>query len=179
MLITVQQAREFCNGKPESDAVFATLAKGVSDAVESYMSVNVLAKDYAQKFNGAGKTKLFLTNRPVNSVASLTINGRPIPPSTGDGVAGYVADSNQIYLTGYTFEKGVQNVHVSYNAGLATVPYDLEMACLKWVSFLYKEMPREGQSSKTLAGETVTYTVTDLPASVRAILDAYRNRIPA
>lgn len=54
------------------------------------------------------------------------------------------------------------------------VPFDLEQACIELISWRYEERQHIGQSSKSLQGANVTYSVQDLPPDVKTILDRYR-----
>jgi hypothetical protein len=68
---------------------------------------------------------LFLRNRPVTAVSSVTVDGVAIqassPAPTG---AGYLFDDSSVYLVGQCFTKGVQNVVIQYSAGGQFRPSD-------------------------------------------------------
>jgi len=105
-----------------------------------------------------------------------------VVPSGGDPVKtpGYFIDSNpakanRIFVNGYRpCVRGVRNVSVSYTAGYAAIPYEVEQACLETIALRYKEIERIGVRSKSLAGETVSYIVNELSPSAMAQLQPYR-----
>jgi hypothetical protein len=79
-----------------------------------------------------------------------------------------------LYLRGGVFPRGVQNVAISYTAGLASVPVDVAQACVEIVATKYKRRTNIEVSAKTLNGETISFTQADMPASAKTALDNYR-----
>lgn len=84
-------------------------------------------------------------------------------------------------LGGYIFERGVQNVVVNYTAGYtpitdpdSTIPYDLRQAVVEAISVVFKRRQNLGVSSKTIAGESITYILAQWPASSKAVLSYYQ-----
>ena len=67
-----------------------------------------------------------------------------------------------------------QNVAVTYTAGFAATPPEIEQACIELVALRYKERDRIGHVSKGIAGETVTFQQKDMPPDVQTLLDQYR-----
>jgi hypothetical protein len=117
-------------------------------------------------------------NYPVTAVASLHIDGLPVPLSTGYGVSGYTFNSTSITLRGRLFTQDVQNVVVAYTAGYAAVPNELEQACIELVGLRYKEKDRIGIVSKGLAGETIAFTQKDFSNAIRTTLENYKKVMP-
>lgn len=95
---------------------------------------------FNETYNGNGKESLFLRNSPIQSVSSLVVNGTTIPQSTAWNQTGWViqADGKRIsirsgggsntrlvteYVLGrLVFNRGIQNVEVTYDAGYAMIP---------------------------------------------------------
>ncbi len=77
--------------------------------------------DFDELYDGPGGDRLFLRNRPVQSVTALTINSVAIAASAAPNSRGYVIDSarKSVSLRGITFRQGIQNVHAEYAAGYA------------------------------------------------------------
>ena len=115
---------------------------------------------------------------PVTDVSSVVVDGRTISPSASYGEPGYRFDSTCIDLTGYSFPRGASNVRLSYTAGYSQTPPEIEEACIELVSLRFKERDRIGHQSKSLAGETVTFFIKDMPDSVKTTLGNYRKVIP-
>ncbi|HYM30436.1 MAG TPA: hypothetical protein VEU47_04005 [Candidatus Cybelea sp.] len=161
------------------DALLTRLVTAASQFIQTWLGRTIAETAYVETRNGAGGTRLFLRNRPVVSVASLAVDGVAIAPSSGPGQPGYLFDDSAVYLTGYAFTRGAQNVAVAYTAGYAATPPELEQACIALVALRYKERDRIGQVSKNLAGEVVSFAQKDMPADVQTLLDQYRSVVPA
>jgi hypothetical protein len=126
----------------------ARLITAASSSIQKYLGYNIAVASYNDVYNGVGSYRQMLRNRPVVSVSSVTlIVGAAglvnIPPRTSTppgstGQAGFTFDDRCVYLDPpYSFEKGLQNIQIAYQAGYATVPADLEQACLQWLQTLY------------------------------------------
>ena len=103
-----------------SDTVFSDLITGISADIRSDISRGIFpVNTYSVNLNGNGKCKLFLPNYPIYAVNSLTINGANIPARPAYPLTGYVINPTYIELVGYYFNKGVQNVSLTYQAGYA------------------------------------------------------------
>lgn len=161
------------------DAMLTRLVTAASQFIQTWLGRTIAATAYVETRNGLGGTRLFLRNRPVVSVASVTVDGVAIAPAAGPGQPGYLFDDNSVYLTGTAFTRGPQNVAVAYTAGYAATPPELEQACIALVALRYKERDRIGQASKNLAGEVVSFAQKDMPADVQTLLDQYRSVVPA
>jgi hypothetical protein len=160
------------------DALLSRLITAASRFIETWLNRTITAQDYIETRNGRGGARLFLRHRPVTAVASVTIGGISVPPASVAGGDGFLFDDSSISLVGYAFTRGVGNVAVSYTAGYAATPPEIEQACIELVVTRYKERDRIGQVSKNLGGEMVSFSQKDLPADVQTLLDQYRNVVP-
>ncbi|MGN6383654.1 MAG: hypothetical protein ACTHMK_13710 [Dyella sp.] len=163
----------------QDDALLQTLCTAASAFVLSALNRNLLAASYSETRNGHGGDRLPLYQYPVTAVSSVTIDGVAIPPAPTALASGYVFDENMLYLRGYCFSRGVQNVVIAYTAGLATVPFDIAQATVEIVASKYKRRTELHVSGKTLNGETITFSQADVPASARAVLQNYMRRYMA
>lgn len=96
---------------------------------------------FNETYDGSGSQRQFLRNGPILQVVSLSINGRQQAASTMFGVAGYLIDQDRKSLSlrggstgagsfstttfgswGPFFQKGIQNIAVSYFAGYSLMP---------------------------------------------------------
>ena len=121
---------------------------------------------------------MFLSEYPVTAVSSVTVGLTSIPMSSGYGQPGYAFDSRGVTLTGYCFDRDIMNVTINYTAGYATVPLELEQACIELISLRYRERDRIGHTSKSIQGETTAFMVKDMPPSVLTILNNYKKVVP-
>src|SRR5215469_1463317 len=121
------------------DALLTRLVTSASQFIQTWLGRTIAQTSYSETRNGQGGTRLFLRNRPVVSVVSLTVDGIAIAPAAGPGQPGYLFDDNSIYLSGTAFTRGQQNVAVTYTAGYVATPPELEQACIALVALRYKE----------------------------------------
>lgn len=187
---TLQEVKDFCGiASNNNDAVLQLLIDSVEGALGSFCNRDALQlKPVEELRDGTGSCKLVLVESPLETVTSLTINGRSIPAAPDDMSSGYFfkAGGRVINLRGYAFESGNRNVRINYTAGyggLFPLPPDLKMAARLYISARYKERERTGVSSRSLAGENVAYSngagdVFGMPASVANILENYTNVVP-
>ena len=149
------------------------------------------AQDYTEVREGDGGDLMVLRHWPLNSVSSVTItipNASPattsIPESTDDLMNGLIdmdLDPErrwELYLDGYVFMDLAQ-ITITYNAGYATVPQDAQQAAIEWVAYRYKTRQWIGQTSKHMAqGETVQTPESEIPPSVKRVIERYRRYDP-
>lgn len=153
------------------DGQLQTLIAGVSAAVEAYLGRKLLAANYTERHNGNGKNRLVLHQYPVLSVSQVKINGRVIDDWDND-------DWLLIRLNG--FAKGIRNVEIKYRAGYETLPADIQEAALLIAAQRMNELENKGVQSKTLAGETISFSsfsqTGGMPPAAFAILQEYRRK---
>lgn len=155
------------------DALLTRLVSAVSAAAQQRMGRQIASQSYTDTRNGTDKMAMAFPTQPVTAVASVTVDGIAIPARPAPGQSGYTFDAQLIRLVGYSFTRGVQNVVLVYTAGYAATPTDLEQAVVEIVAHKYKERDRIGQTSKVLAGETVSF-LRDVPVDALRVIDQYR-----
>jgi hypothetical protein len=174
-LTTLAKLKQYGNiTEVESDTLLLRMIDSASASIETYCSRTFLSASHAEVRDGNGNKRMGLRHFPVTAIASVTINGQVIPPRPSPLSNGYTFDDLTVRLTGYTFEEGIDNVEVVYTAGLNAIPNDVDLACCEVVMLRYKSRDRMGVSSKSLAGETISYTNDDFPDYVTRVLDQYR-----
>jgi hypothetical protein len=160
------------------DALLSRLITAASTFIKSWLNRDLLSTSYTIARSGNGGFVLVLPNRPVTAVALVSVGGVALPPSTGPGVSGFRAMEFGVVTDGYRMTRGNANVVVTYTGGYATTPLDIAQACIELVAMRYRERDRIGHQSKTLAGETVSFSLKDMSDSVRTILMQYREIAP-
>jgi hypothetical protein len=152
---------------------------------------------FTENYNGNGSAQMFLRQRPIQSVASLTINGNSIPQSTSLNMQGWriADDGKSLYLIsggggannffntvtwgawgcGLTFTKGIQNIQITYTAGYSQVPFDVELECRKMVALNWKKSNWIGQKSQAMAqgAGTIAYGDWDIDPITEKVMAAY------
>lgn len=114
-----------------SDTILTRLINQASRAIYSYLTTNTLfLQQYNESYDGVNNVRLYLNVWPVQEILSLNISGTVISaavaqPSVG---AGYRLERfngippgkpQALDLYGFTYNRGLQNVYVSYTAGYA------------------------------------------------------------
>jgi hypothetical protein len=160
-----------------NDALLTRLVSASSEFITTWLNRDIFLQAYTGVVDGFGGYKKVLENYPVVSVSSVTVDQAPIPLSINGG-NGYTFNKWRVALIGYRFNVGVSNVVIQYTAGYATVPPELEQACIELAALRYRELDRIGLISKGLAGETITFTQRDFTQSVRTSLTQYKRVFP-
>lgn len=163
------------------DALLSTLITAASLALETVCNRVFSLSAYVDVLDGNGRDRINLSESPIASITSLTIDGQAVLASTGWNVTGYTVDndgSHTLYLVGKAFSRGRRNVSVSYQAGYAATPADLKQATVELVALKYRQKEVVGIESKTLAGESVHFEKIDFPESVERVVQNYMKRVP-
>lgn len=159
------------------DAVLTRLISAASEYIRSWLNRDIDQRTYTEVRDGKGHPKMSFPNYPITDVTSITVDGQAIPKATTSTAPGWVLDDTgiMIQLRGcYNFNRGVQNCVFVYTAGYAPVPADISQACIEMVCYRFKESDRIGVSSKTLAGEVISFSQKDIPANAATLMIQYR-----
>jgi len=177
-----------------TDAVLTMLLTSSLAAIGAFCNRDFTSAQRTEYRDGNDATKMQTVGYPITAFSSLTIDGRIIPASVNGG-SGYifVPNGRMLILKGYSFTQGDRNVVMNYTAGfgdaggLAPWPEDLKMALLMYVTTRFKERDRLGIGSKSLAGESITFTdgpsgtsssSGGIPSAARDVLFNYLNTVP-
>ncbi|KVG33865.1 phage head-tail connector protein [Burkholderia diffusa] len=174
------------------DAMLGRLITAASQFVQTYLNRTIASTTYSEKHTGSGSNTLALPNYPITAVSSVAIRGVPIAASPDGVQVGYTFDERFLYLIGNvgfsSFPNGADGqfpkwpplgVQVSYTAGFTSTPPDVEQAVIELIGLKYAgDRTHFGQVSKSINGEVVSFSVADMPASVRTLLNNYRKVVP-
>jgi hypothetical protein len=161
-----------------SDVLLARLVTSASAWITDFTSRSFMQGSATDIRDGTGGTELALPG-PVASVQTLTVNTVSIPAQPADGQAGFFLAGDVLCLSGYRFARGRKNVRVTYTAGYATVPAAVEQACIEMVTSAYKRGQRGPDlASRNVSGESHTWALQDMPASVQRVLARYSKVVP-
>lgn len=166
-----------------SDPVLNQLITAVSAAIATYCNRNFGSISYTETYDGDGSGRLWLNQRPVTAVASVTVDGVTIQkrPSGQPGAFGWAFDKNQLAIQGGCFSEGFQNVVVAYTAGIAvgaSATPDLWEAAAQWVSQLFKSSEHVDKVSDMMGQAGGTVYAKDMPWYVKAVVDVYAQIAP-
>lgn len=155
------------------DDLLEMLISQTTEYIRSLMSRDFDVKQYADVRDGNGIDTLMLGNWPIQAVASVTITGWPIPASD------FIFDKQTItLLNGWKFTRGRRNIVIRYTAGFGEIPPDVQRCCMELVGKKYRERDRIGVTSKTLAGEIVSFSKSDMTDEVKSVLRQYQRVAP-
>ncbi|HXA46048.1 MAG TPA: hypothetical protein VNW52_00355 [Burkholderiaceae bacterium] len=188
-----------------TDAPLSLIMGYALPALNGFCNRTLTSTTVTEYRNGNNSQQMVMTQYPITSVASVVIDGVPIPASTpasvnGPATAGYsfVPGGRMVLLTGYVFTRGSRNVQITLTGGygdgsgaggadLQPWPQDLVMAYTLYCVVRLKERPRLGIGSQTMAGQSVTYAdgpsgtssgSMGMPAAAALILKNYTNNVP-
>ena len=161
------------------DAELTRLISSVSQQARTATgrALDVPAAQRVETRDGDGRCVLLLAEYPVTAIASVTVDGTAIPVRPSATESGYVigdAEIGKLVLVGYSFTRGVQNVIVTYTAGYAAIPQDLEQAVIELVALGFKDEDHIGQSYRVVEGEVVDFRGGAQLAHAHSILEKYR-----
>jgi hypothetical protein len=173
-LTTLAKVKEWLGeATAANDSVLTRLIAAASDYIQAWLSRDIMQAAYVSARDGTGGNRLMFRNYPVTAVTQVKIDGIVIPASV-NGSNGYVFNETALSLIGYRFTKGFSNVNLSYTAGFAVVPNEIEQACIEMVSLRFKEKARIGVVSKSMSGETITFSQKDMSDTMESTLMQYR-----
>lgn len=140
-IVTLDEARTWLKvnaGQEQHDFAIETIVNGITDDLESMSGRVFKARDLTEVYDGNGRESLTLRKWPVNSVASIAIDGDTL--SEDD----YTIDHRlgRVRLVSGLFDSGFQNIDVTYNAGYAepaTVPAHVTKLALDLLSYFYPQ----------------------------------------
>lgn len=162
-----------------SDEELTRLIGAASSWFESATGLTFAQVTYTgEKQNGPqfrSKTSILPKNIPVISVTSVAVDGVTIPAQTTAGGDGWALVDDVIYLVGYSVPPGVANVVITYVAGYATVPADVQQAVIEIVAWWFRGKEHTGLFSKSTAGGGSTqFSTAGTPPSVDPVVESYR-----
>ena len=157
----------------EDDALLLRLVGAASEWFEKQAGRTFLSTEYVEVQDGNGATAIAPRMYPVVSVSHVFVAGVELTESTAYGVDGWYQHGDLIRIRGGVFTAGEGNVEITYQAGYAAVPNDVNQAVLEVAGLMYRERDRYGQQSKTMGGESVAFYYTP-PSRVMATIEAYR-----
>ena len=161
------------------DALLTRLVSAVSTTIQTWLNRALSATAYTDVFDGTGGQRLLLTNYPLISVSSVSVDGRVIPAAADAAASGYAFDIYGVTLRGsYAFTAGRLNVSVAYTAGYAVLPVEIEQAAIELCSLRYSERRRPGVATQSIGGENVSYRDTDMTGSIKSLLSQYKKVTP-
>lgn len=167
----------------DADALLDRLVSAASAAIQRYTNRDIVQQAYTEVRDGLGGPRMLLRQYPAQKPTSVTVDDIAILERPSALAAGWKFDGNRVVaLNGFLFTRGFSNVVITYTAGFATVPADIELAANELVALVFRQRGRIGDASKTVAAgsghETVAYMMRAMTPTTKAILDQFREVVP-
>ena len=178
-LTTIAAVKAYaCITNSDLDSLIDAFVKRASAAVDNFTQRTLRSAAHVETRNGTGGCELLLREYPITAVASVVVDGKTIPQASTFSGAGWRQAERSLVLNGYAFTRGTGNVVISYTAGYATTPPDIEAAVIETSMLMLERRKHVDVSSKSLAGETVSFITAELTPSAKQILLSYRRVAP-
>lgn len=163
-------------GKSDSadDAVLATLVTNVSGYIEKATGRNFDGNTAIEEIlDGCGLGDLILRQYPVIEVTKIEYNNgtSAVPVWTLIDPSNYTVKQLQGMVYG-AFPAYQQNIKVTYKAGYATVPADLEQLATELVAKKFEQRHAQGKANERLGEASITWA-TELTQEQKDILENY------
>ena len=176
-LTSLDKVKEFLGLTDTSqDSLLGTLLDGVSDAIETDCRRAIALGTYSEKLDILEDyTEDFMVaNYPVRSVVALTDNGTLMVDVTNYywETQGYF----HRYPEDYYWTTGLRKVEITYTAGYATIPDDIQLLAQKLVAQVYNSLGTGGFESERI-GDYSYRVLTDMilsDAFLNSVLKRYR-----
>lgn len=172
-LATVRAWLGMADAQIQFDDDLQRLITACSTIMQRLIGRTISSSDYNHYQNGTGSAFMVLRNAPISKVSAVIVDDLPIDSQ-------YIKfDDTTLYLSGgRRFARGRNNIQLRYTAGYDDVPLDLAQVCVETVGLRWRERDRIGHTSKSLQGETVSFTLADFSPSGQTIIGSYARTAP-
>jgi len=161
------------------DSIVEFFINAASDYIESEIDRKIKSQTITEYQHGRASNILVLKQYPVTAISSFATDsaGKFTGSETIVDPAEYTIgdDGNSLISLGSFFPKGYNNLKIVYTAGYATVPSDIQNACL-WLVVYYHKMRENGDIGRTSKGkgdESVNI-LQEAPMEVKNMFSRYR-----
>lgn len=169
----VKQFGEFPDSTSD-DALLEELINRVSALCESYTDGVFVEREFTEYHDG-GSVNLFTNYYPITSVTSIWYDSDWAWADTTliSGTDYRIVDDNRILFKTNAPAAYPQGTKITYRAGYATVPEEVEQACIEEVLHRYRGKKQLDVTSRTLDDGTSEYTPRTLLPQVKEALHRY------
>lgn len=169
-------------GSNDDAALQALISNGSLQVLQYLNRPHILAAALGalnETCDGNGSDRLLPHSFPIISVSGVTIDGRAVPQAASPTGSGFLWDARRVLLRGFTFNRGLQNVQISYTAGYPAVPLDLKQAAIEAFALAYRQRTHIGERSNSMSGQvTLAFDMSDVPPRSLSIFNQYRRLAP-
>jgi len=178
-LVTLALAKDYLDipiADTTKDTRVTRLINFASALIESYCERKFEFQTFTEFHDGRNNNQLLLRQWPAQKPSSVSVsNAWEYNDGVVDSSIYDVVEETTLVLRSGFFSSGYRNVKVVYQAGYATIPYDIQEACLMLVLLFEQKRndKRVGVNSKSKQGENISF-VEDIPEDIQRILEKYK-----
>jgi len=190
-LITTERAQQNPQLAAADATLLATLITAASRAIETWCNRSFPSAEATEYYDGDGTQTLRLRRYPITDLDTVTVidsdDDDTEYDADGDEFRGWADDDNAGIITfkpspstdvEFTyFPVGRENVKVTYTAGYADIPADIQEACAQTCAWLLSANERDaGVTAERLGDYQYTRDTAGglLPPLAKALLARYR-----
>lgn len=164
--------------KTENDAKIERLINSASQHCATYCDRRFISQAYTEYFHGRRQNFIMPKQWPIVSVSELRIsNDRSWTDASSlvDASDYSIADDDTTIVLDGFFPNGNKNIRLMSVCGYATIPYDLEHACLQMIEWWYRHNERQdiGRTSSSKGDESVG-VLSEIPKHILQLLEGYK-----
>ena len=146
------------------------------DYVYGYIGRTLEADDYTEILNGNAQRKIVLKNYPVNTLTLFHNTGTLSDPAWEEADPdSYSIDRSGIVSLLFYQSRGFENYKAEYNAWYQVIPWDIQLAILKYASMLYNKRTSDWIKSESVWGDSLSFDIEQIPQDIITILEKYKN----
>lgn len=163
----------------DRDSLITNIINRSYKILETYLGRVMKSATYTEYYDGDGSETLLLEQYPIISVTSLYDDPeRVFGSDTLLDPSNYLIykerGSIKLYNDESVFMCGLQNIKVIYVAGYATMPGDLEDACIQMAETIFNRVTTGGFDQATLGQESQQYDKDLIPYNALRTLQGYK-----
>lgn len=189
-LIDIEDYKEYLQIEDNDyNSALITMIGEVENKVEGRLKRSLASQEYIEIYDGNGRNVLIPDNYPITAITKLEVY-EGLDSSNNEIWTQYVKgthynrlmikDDISIYMDCATFPKGMQNIRLTYTAGYADIPYQIQRICkellkIYWDSSNYGKNTL-GLKSKTFETNGGTDTIvydSEIENKILSKLDSY------
>ena len=178
-LITLADTKVYLNEDSSNfDTILEMLINSISTLFDTYTDRDQLKEktDTTLYLDGNGEREINLPRWPITSITAVTEDDLILTEGKDEDYILYT-EEGYLYKNGGDWTKNRKGIKLSsYKAGFATVPKDLQLACMKQVAKEWKRQDKQewGEASRSFGEGSISISIDELLDDVKATLDRYR-----
>lgn len=179
-LITLEDLKTYLEKSDDNhDPILEMIINSVSSFFDKYVDFQLKQKTYTDLYlDGNGQEELWLSFYPVASITSLKENDIALTEGTDEDYIQYLEEGLLVRIG--VWLKGRKKIKISCSGGFATIPKDLQLACMQQCAVEFQRLTKKewGETSRSFPDGSVSISIEEnLLSYVKEVLDRYRRII--